>query len=153
MSRGASIDVVANPRHPEISSSEGQLREYAVRMKALGEKIEEHEAILKNLKADYDALRLRKIPEFMESLGIPNITFAGLGRLQLAADLHCSTREGQKDQAMQWLRDCGYEGMITEGYNPSSLKAVVKRLLIEGAEVPTDIFNVSPFTRASLVKV
>jgi len=53
---------------------------------------------------------------------------------------------------MQWLRDCGYEGMITETYNASSLKALLRRMLVEGVDIPDDIFNVAPFVRASIIK-
>jgi len=88
----------------------------------------------------------------MESLEVKNATFEGVGRVQLASDLYASTREGKKDTAMRWLRDCGYEGMITETYNASSLKALLRRLMVEGAEIPDDIFNVTPFIRASVVK-
>jgi hypothetical protein len=99
-----------------------------------------------------DELRLKKIPELMESLGIRNTTFEGIGRVQLAADLYASTREGKKQEAMQWLRDCGYEGMITETYNASSLKALFRRQMAEGTDIPDEIFNVAPFVRASIVK-
>jgi len=83
---------------------------------------------------------------------VKTITFEGLGRVQTATDLYANTREGQKDAGIQWLRDCGYEGMITEGYNASSLKALFRRMIGEGSDIPDDIFNVTPFVRASIVK-
>jgi hypothetical protein len=43
--------------------------------------------------------------------------------------------------------------MIQETYNSSSLKALLRRMLAEGVDIPDDIFNVTPFTRASIVKV
>ena len=86
------------------------------------------------------------------SLELKNATFDGLGRVQLASDLYASTREGKKEAAIQWLRDCGYENMVTETYNASSLKALFRRQIAEGVEIPDDLFNVSPFIRASIVK-
>jgi hypothetical protein len=53
---------------------------------------------------------------------------------------------------MQWLRDCGYEGMVTETYNASSLKALFRRQMAEGVLPPDEIFSVTPFIRASIVK-
>jgi hypothetical protein len=53
---------------------------------------------------------------------------------------------------MQWLRDCGYGDLITETYNASSIKAIFRKMIVEGAEIPGDTFAVTPFTRASLVK-
>lgn len=128
------------------------LRALCAQMKSLQSHKDELEEQLSAVNRDLDELRLRKIPTLMESLDVKNATFEGLGRVQLASDLYASTREGQKDRAMQWLRDCGYEGMITETYNASSLKALLRRMLVEGAEIPDDIFNVSPFVRASIVK-
>lgn len=129
-----------------------ELREMAVRMKSLQTEKDKLEADLAKINIELDDIRTRKIPTMMESLGLKNVTFEGLGRVQLASDLYLSTKEGMKMQAMQWLRDQGHEGMITESYNASSMKALVRRLLIDGAEVPTELFNISPFTRASIVK-
>lgn len=129
-----------------------ELRFLAQEMRGLEQKIDGLEDELKGYKARYDELRLRKIPEKMEALGVKNITFEGLGRVQTANDLYANTREGQKEAAIQWLRDCGYDGMITEGYNASSLKALFRRMIVDGAEIPDNIFNVTPFVRASIVK-
>lgn len=133
-------------------SDMNQLRTLCVQMKDLQRRKDELETQLSTVNGDLDNLRLREIPTLMESLEVKNATFEGVGRVQLASDLYASTREGKKDTAMQWLRDCGYEGMITETYNASSLKALLRRLMVEGAEIPDDIFNVTPFIRASVVK-
>ncbi len=52
---------------------------------------------------------------------------------------------------MAWLRDCGYADMISEAYNATSMKALIRRLIIDGTEVP-EFMNVTPFMRASIVK-
>jgi hypothetical protein len=130
-----------------------QLRAYAARFKELQSQKDRLDADLKAINAELDRLRLVKIPELMESLQVKNATFDGVGRVQLAADLYASTREGKKEAAMQWLRDCGYEDMISETYNTSSLKALFRRQLAEGIDIPEEIFSVTPFIRASVVKV
>lgn len=129
-----------------------ELRLLCEQMRAVEARKSELEEQLKEVNRDYDILRLKKIPESMEALGVRNATFEGLGRVQLAADIYASTREGQKEAAMQWLRDCGYEGMITETYNASSIKALFRRMIAEGVPIPDDMFNVTPFFRASIVK-
>lgn len=128
------------------------LRALCARMKDLQDRKAVVDAEASDLGQQIDELRLKKIPELMESLEVKNATFEGLGRVQLASDLYASTREGKKEAAMQWLRDCGYENMITETYNASSLKALFRRQMVEGVEIPDDIFNVHPFIRASIVK-
>lgn len=103
-----------------------------------------------NKKLDY--MRTRTIPDLMTELDLRNATFEGLGRVQLASDVYASTREGRKMDAMVWLRDAGYADMITETYNASSLKALFRRMIADGVEIPDDIFSVTPFVRASIVK-
>jgi NAD-specific glutamate dehydrogenase len=129
-----------------------QLRQLCIDMRAEEAEKERLEEELKTVNIKLDTLRLKKIPELMESLEVKNATFAGLGRVQLAADIYASTVAGKKEDAMQWLRDCGYSDMITETYNASSLKALFRRQLKEGILPPDDIFTVTPFTRASIVK-
>lgn len=128
------------------------LRELCVDMRASQDRCDELKAQLAEETNRLDELRLKKIPELMQELEVTTTTFEGLGRVQLASDLYASTKEGQKQDAMQWLRDCGYEDMITETYNASTLKAVFRKMLKEGSDIPAHIFNVSPFTRASIVK-
>jgi hypothetical protein len=129
-----------------------ELRVNCSMMKTLQNRKEELEAQLTGVNKELDLIRTKKIPELMESMELRNVTIEGLGRVQLAADIHASTREGQKETAMAWLRDCGYNNMITETYNASSLKALFRRMISEGVDIPDDIFNVQPFVRASIVK-
>lgn len=127
------------------------LRELCAKMQGLQTEKETLEESLKTTNAAIDDLRLKQIPEMMGQIEVRNATFPGIGRIQLAADLYCSTKAGQKDAAMQWLRDMEMDGMISETYNASSMKALVRRLIEQGAEIP-DCLNVSPFIRASIVK-
>lgn len=127
------------------------LRELAIEMKIIMAQKEEQEADLKRTNMILDDLRLKQIPEMCEALGVKNATFDGIGRVQLATDLYCSTKSGQKGVAMQWLRDCGYEDMVSETYNATSMKALVRRLIEAGTEIP-EFLSVTPFIRASVVK-
>lgn len=133
-------------------SDQTQLLELVKKMRAIEERKAVLEEQLTSINKDLDDLRLKQIPQLMETLEIRTCTFAGIGRVQLAADIYASTKAGQKDRAMQWLRDCGYPDMISETYNASSIKALFRRQLAEGIEIPSDIFSVTPFTRASIVK-
>ncbi len=128
------------------------LKGLCIEMRTLEDRKTELEEQLKLINQQYDIVRLRKIPQLMESLQIRNATFTGIGRVQLAADIYASTREGRKAEAIQWLRDLGYDEMVSETYNASSMKALFRRLIEQGANIPSDIFNVTPFTRASIVK-
>ena len=132
--------------------SESQLLAYAKQMQTLEIQKMQLEQELSTCNKALDEFRLRKIPELMQSMDIKKITFKGVGRIQLANDVYASTKEGQADRACQWLRDLGYDGMLKETYNMSSVKALFRRMLVAGTEIPDDIFNVTPVTRASIVK-
>lgn len=128
------------------------LRLMCERMKEMEDQKAELETVLSVLNKDLDWLRKVGIPEAMAALGLRNATFNGLGRVQLAEDIYASTREGMKEAGMQWLRDLGYDDMIVETYNASSLKALFRRMIKDGQPIDDVIFNVTPFTRASIVK-
>jgi hypothetical protein len=134
-----------------IQDPMSHLRGLCISMQEQATEIEAVEARLSILKKIHDDLRMVTIPAKLEELGLRNATFEGIGRVQLAADLQCSTVAGRKPDAMQWLKDSGYTDMIKEDYNASSMKALVKRLLIEGVEIP-DFMQVYPFQRASIVR-
>lgn len=129
-----------------------ELRLLCEQMQTLQSRKEELEAQVSDVNKELDDVRLRKIPEMMASLELRNATFEGLGRVQLAEDIYASTRAGQKEAAMQWLRDLGYEDMIQETYNASSLKALFRRMIKDGKPIDENLFSVTPFTRASIVK-
>lgn len=127
------------------------LRELCMKMQNLQIEKDTLEESLKTANLAIDDLRLKQIPEMMDQLEVKNATFQGIGRVQLAADLYCSTKAGKKDEAMQWLRDMEMDGMISETYNASSMKALVRRLMVDGTDIP-ECLNVTPFIRASIVK-
>jgi len=127
------------------------LRELCTKMQNLQIEKDTLEESLKTANLAIDDLRLKQIPEMMDQLEVKNATFQGIGRVQLAADLYCSTKAGKKDEAMQWLRDMEMDGMISETYNASSMKALVRRLMVDGTDIP-ECLNVTPFIRASIVK-
>lgn len=135
----------------ELPADMAGLRKLCEQMRAMQIKIADLKAQQTEAKIPFDIMRTKTIPETMERMEVKTATFTGLGRVQLAADLYCSTKKGEKPAAMQWLRDCGYEEMIAETYNASSMKALVRQLIVDGTEVP-GFLNVTPFTRASIVK-
>jgi len=149
-----SLDILIDDPAPaeKMTGDMETLRQLCVKMKELQNQALVLKAQAADVRIPLDELRLKKIPELMESLEVKTTTFTGLGRVQLASDLYASTRKGQKEAAMQWLRDCGYEDMIKETYNASSLKALFRRQIIEGVDIPEEIFSVTPFVRASIVK-
>ena len=114
------------------------------------ERIDSLQEQLKALNKEYDFLRITKVPQKMEDEGIERLTVAGIGRVSLTADMHVSIKANQREKFYEWLRDNGRTDLLQETINPSTLKAAVKGMYKSGEEVPEDLLNVSPFTRASI---
>lgn len=107
---------------------------------------------LKDLNKAFDFLRITKIPAKMDEDGVDRISVAGVGRVSLTADMHVSVKADMKEKFYEWLRDNGRSSLLQETVNPSTLKAAVKGMYKNGEEIPDDMLNVSPFTRASITK-
>jgi hypothetical protein len=125
--------------------------EMARRMRELQKVKEEHEEVLKGINAELDQLRLKDIPEAMAEADIRTLTIDGIGRVQLAADCYATILD--KQLGYEWLQQHGYDGLITPYVQPSTFKAAVKQALKDGQTFPDDLFNIQPFTRASIVTV
>ena len=107
---------------------------------------------LKTVNKEFDFLRITKIPTKMEEDGVDRINVTGIGRVSLTADMHVSVKADQRSEFFTWLRDNGRGDLLQENINPSTLKAAVKKMFREGEEVPDQLLNVSPFTRASITR-
>jgi hypothetical protein len=137
----------------EFSKHDGKpVVDLVVSMHALARRKDDLEESLKAVNKEYDFLRISKIPEKMEDEGIDNISVNGIGRVSLTADMHVSIKAAKKTEFYEWLRDNGRGDLLQENINPSTLKATVKGLVRAGEEVPDDMLNISPFTRASITK-
>jgi len=98
----------------------------------------------------FDMLRVAVIPKMMEDQGVATITLSGIGRLQLTDDIRVKVLDKSKE--FEWLEETKNGDLIAQTVNASSLKALLRRYLREGKAIPEDAFEVSPFTRASIVK-
>jgi hypothetical protein len=107
---------------------------------------------LKIVNKEFDFLRITKIPSKMEEDGVDRINVTGIGRVSLTADMHVSVKADQKPEFFVWLKDNGRGDLLQENINPSTLKAAVKKMFRDGEEVPDQLLNVSPFTRASITR-
>jgi len=107
---------------------------------------------LKIINREFDFLRITKVPSKMEEDGVDRINVTGIGRVSLTADMHVSVKAEQRSEFFVWLKDNGRGDLLQENINPSTLKAAVKKMFRDGEEVPDQLLNVSPFTRASITR-
>jgi len=120
-------------------------------MKLLRSEKDDLEAQLAIVNAKFDVLRTEVIPAKMDDDGIERITFDGIGRVGLTADMLVSATD--KAGLFAWLHENGFQDLIQPTINASTLKAFVKNRMKEGKPVPEEYLRVIPFTRASITKV
>lgn len=116
--------------------------------------LEDAKEILEEIQETWDNLRLVIVPEYMEEQeNMSSVNIKGAGRIQLAADLHVSrNKEIIAGQMYQWLRENEYEDIVVDYVHPGTLKSMIKEQTKKGEEFPEEIFSITPFTRASIVK-
>lgn len=100
----------------------------------------------------FDDLRKRVLPEKMEEVGIENANLTGIGRVSLRGELYASIVADKKEEAQEWLIANGHGGMVKPTVNASTLKAFCKEQIIHGEELPETLFNVTPYTMATITK-
>lgn len=112
-----------------------------------------HEA-LESLKSHvgkvYDYYRTVTVPGRMDDEGVETVKISGVGRLGLTSDLNVSCPD--KTEAFKWLEEIGSGDLIQDTVNAASLKAMLKRRLQSGEDIPDTIYVIKPFTRASITK-
>ena len=118
----------------------------------MSEIVDRASAVKAELQKLYDFTRFTMVPAVMEDEGIESAKVEGVGRVYLNSDVNVSVRAGKSEDAQVWLVDSGNGDLIKETINSSTLKALVKSMMKKGEEVPAEIFNVSPYTRAQIAK-
>lgn len=149
---------------------------------ALGVLVETIDELHKPAYNGYEALRKQVLPPVMEDLDVENVKVAGVGRVELRPDMFVSTIKGgstmlppldENDEPIvgpldengeptrenwepgnlnEWLARQGAADLITETVNASSLKALLRRKIKDGVEIPAELVKISPYTYAAIVK-
>lgn len=125
----------------------------AKRMRQLADFDDAIKLVNKMINDEYDQLKLKGIPDLMAELEMRTFTLEGVGRVQLAGDVYANIPAEKKEEAFKWLKEHNYGSLVQETVNSSTLKAWAKEGMTTGRELPEGLFNVTPFTRASIVKV
>lgn len=148
---------------------------------ALGGLIDAVDELHKPAYNGYEALRKQVLPSVMEDLEVEHVKIAGVGRVELRSDMFVSTlkggtallpplnengepdfgpelengeptREGWEPCNLHdWLARQGAADLITETVNASSLKALLRRKIKDGIEVPPELVKISPYTYTVVV--
>ena len=124
-----------------------ELVELQLRLRELHEEID---AAKSDVGKTFDWMRINVVPEACERDGVSTSNFPGIGRLSLQSDVNVKVLD--KSAEYLWLETIGEGNAITETVNASTLKAIIRRRLKAGEEIPDNVFQVQPFTRAAITK-
>lgn len=102
-------------------------------------------------EAAYDTLRFTVIPKLMNDEGIPTVTVAGVGRVNLQDDVQVKVlnQGGLRD----WLVEHEFEDMIKPTVNAATLAAFVRKRIKEAEDLPGEaVIEVKPISRATITR-
>ena len=136
----AAISFLANE---ENSYKDKICLQYLIRLHL--DRVKALESLLTNM---HEAAQKRYVPEAMENEGITKISIAGVGTVYLQGDMYVSMNSAKKEEAYKWLDDNGNGDLIKPVVNSSSLSALIKKMIGDGFEVPADLINIQPYTKA-----
>jgi hypothetical protein len=121
-------------------------------MAGLKEQLEDAKAYASAIQKDYDILRKTVLPAKMEDAGLDSMVVTGVGRINVRPEMYTSVIKGQNEEAHHWLRENGYDAIVKETVNSSSLKAILKECMKEGTIIPDNVFKVTPYEMATITK-
>jgi len=105
-----------------------------------------------------DVIKFSALPEAFEDEGIKSFTTTDGYRVTVSQLLRASCNKDHKFEAYQWLRENGFENIVTETVNAGTLSSVA-RMLLEGTdpdaevhELPDELFNVNITPTTSVTK-
>jgi len=144
-SAGAGTDIRDLTRGMDLAAVAALLKRTGMMLDAAAE-------VKTKLQKSYDALRMAVIPELMDGLQLKSANVDGVGRVTLTSDAFVSVPAGRQQELQEWLCANGFEDMIKEQVNSSTLKAWAIRRTKAGEEVP-ECVNITPYSRASITAV
>lgn len=147
-------DVIAwvlSGQHIGDVTKSATLLDAATLLKVLADRLEEISKTKSAVQSAYDYVRITLIPGLMDEAGIRTVTFDGIGRVTLTGDAHIHVPAAQRLELHDWLTANGYDDLISQTVNASTLKAWAMGRMKQGEEIP-EIIKISPFTRASITK-
>jgi len=142
---------------PEVdTATQATLDSLVSEMLDLKSNAEELDALLKSVRAKYDEIRQRRLPDLMQQLGMVSpdgkgsFTHGSSGaKVHLRLEVYAHVRKEAEEEFFTWLKENGHGGLIRETVNAQTLKAWAKDRVRDGDPLPPQV-TVSPMTVAIL---
>lgn len=108
----------------------------------------ELDAVKSHMGKMYDRLRFAVTPKLLDDSGMSSARVDGVGTIIVEDDIRLKVLD--REAEFNWLMDIGSGDIIQETVNAGTLKALVRRKIKAGEVVPTDVFEVVPFSRTKI---
>lgn len=141
---GLDYETINSFGHARLSS----LVELQLRLRELHESLD---SVKSNIGKVYDYTRTKVVPDACERDNVSTSNFPGIGRLSLQSDLTVQVLD--RKAQFEWLEEIGAGDAIQNTVNASTLKAILRRRVRDGLDVPDGVFKIEAFTRAAITKV
>lgn len=125
----------------------------SIRMDQLKRKIDELGAEKSRLQKEYDAIRYKDLPSLMEQAEIESIRVRNVGTVYIEGGVDVSIPADKREEAYQYVEEVLEAGEIIKPFIQSStLKANGKLWVMEGRELPEELFKVRPYQLAKILR-
>lgn len=114
-------------------------------MISLRDQVDATEEMLKQVKAAYDDVRKRRLPEKMQELGLVGPTGRGSfthssgANVSLRVKVQATVKKDDRDATYAWLKENGHASLIQETVNAQTLGAFVRERLEDGEPLPPGV--------------
>jgi hypothetical protein len=134
------------------------LADQVERLEACNKRLEELEALYKNLKKSRDVISGDIIPTMMSEMGLAELKLQDGSHLKVSTSYRATITEANKEAAFTWLRNNGLGDIIKNeisvsfGRNEDNKAADYAALAQERGYQPTQKLKVEPMTLKALVR-
>jgi len=112
------------------------ITELAHEMKALGEELDELDAVRKTKQQRYDEIRKRLLPEALALAEMSGFKLSGGESVHLRTDTYASVAKEDTAAFHAWLRDNGFASLIVPTVNHQTLRAWAREQRDAGGQIP-----------------
>jgi hypothetical protein len=115
------------------------VRALALEMRLLKAQVEDGEEAIKLVKARYDDIRKRLLPDAMAAAGLRSFKMADGCSVHVQTKVNANVKEADRPTFYAWLERTGHHGLVHPYVHPSTLTAWAKEQIDNGIDMPAEV--------------